>query len=153
MLAAEAGVEEFIKRLTPCTLTGNVDMHLKNVSLVHTDKRPPACDLVSTIPCIEDDDAAFRFAKTRHFEGCMPDELTSLAGKAGARHRETEGGAFPRGLREKNHLSRSRSFRGVVRRAIARRIRRMEGASPHRKEGIAVAGIDDEAVPGEIDSA
>ena len=85
--AGEADVEEFIRRLTFCTLTGNADMHLKNWSLVYPDKRTPALapayDLVSTIPYIEDGEAALRFARTRRFDGYTPDELSFLAGKAG----------------------------------------------------------------------
>ena len=85
--ADETDVEEFIRRLTFCTLTGNVDMHLKNWSLIYPDKRTPALapayDLVSTIPYIEDEEAALKFARTRRFDGYTPDELSYLAGKAG----------------------------------------------------------------------
>ncbi len=83
----EAGIEEFIRRLTFCTLTGNADMHLKNWSLIYPDKRTPslspAYDLVSTIPCIEDGEAALRFARTKRFDGYTLDELSCLAGRAG----------------------------------------------------------------------
>ena len=83
----ETGVEELIRRLTFCTLTGNADMHLKNWSLIYPDKRTPAlspaCDLASTIPCIEDDKAALKFARTKRFDGYTLDELSCLAGKAG----------------------------------------------------------------------
>ena len=44
VLGAEAGetdVEEFVRRLTFCTLTGNADMHLKNWSLIYPDQRTP----------------------------------------------------------------------------------------------------------------
>ncbi len=85
--ADEADVEEFIRRLTFCTLTGNADMHLKNWSLIYPDKRTPALspayDLVSTIPYIEDETAALRFARTRRFDGYTLDELSYLAGRAG----------------------------------------------------------------------
>ena len=85
--ADEADVEEFIRRLTFCTLTGNADMHLKNWSLIYPDKRTPALspayDLVSTIPYIEDETAALRFARTRRFDGYTLDELSCLAGRAG----------------------------------------------------------------------
>ncbi len=83
----EAGVEEFIRRLTFCTLTGNADMHLKNWSLIYPDKRTPALspayDLVSTIPYIEDEHAALKFARTKRFDGYTRDELSYLAAKAG----------------------------------------------------------------------
>ncbi|MCP4316707.1 MAG: type II toxin-antitoxin system HipA family toxin [Hyphomicrobiales bacterium] len=83
----ETGVEEFIKRLTFCTLTGNADMHLKNWSLIYPDRRTPALspayDLVSTIPYIEDEETALKFARTKRFDGFTLDELSYLAGKAG----------------------------------------------------------------------
>jgi serine/threonine-protein kinase HipA len=83
----EAGVEEYIRRLTFCTLTGNADMHLKNWSLIYPDRRTPALspayDLVSTIPYIEDEQAALKFARTKRFDGYTLDELSYLAGKAG----------------------------------------------------------------------
>lgn len=83
----EVGIEEFIRRLTFCTLTGNADMHLKNWSLIYPDRRTPALspayDLVSTIPYIKDEEAALRFARTKRFDGFTLDELSYLAGKAG----------------------------------------------------------------------
>ena len=89
VLGAETGesdVEEFIRRLTFCTLTGNADMHLKNWSLIYPDKRTPALspayDLVSTIPYIEDENAALKFARTKRFDGYTSDELSYLAAKA-----------------------------------------------------------------------
>lgn len=83
----ETGVEEFIRRLTFCTLTGNSDMHLKNWSLTYPDRRRPALapayDLMSTIPYIEDEGAALKFARTRRFDRYTLDELSYLAGKVG----------------------------------------------------------------------
>lgn len=83
----EAGVEEFIRRLTFCTLTGNADMHLKNWSLIYPDRRTPALspayDLMSTIPYIKDEEAALKFARTKRFDGYTLDELSYLASKAG----------------------------------------------------------------------
>ena len=113
--AGEADVEEFIRRLTFCTLTGNADMHLKNWSLVYPDKRTvalaPAYDLVSTLPYIEDEEAALRFARTRRFDGYTPDELSYLAGKAGLPEtpvldtaRQTAEHFHDVWQREKNHL-------------------------------------------------
>ncbi len=90
VLGAETGhadVEEFVRRLTFCTLTGNADMHLKNWSLIYPDKRTPALspayDLVSTIPYIDDENAALKFARTKRFDGFTGDELSYLAAKAG----------------------------------------------------------------------
>ena len=83
----ETGVEEFIRRLTFCTLIGNADMHLKNWSLIYPDKRTPALspayDLISTIPYVADEKAALKFARTKRFDGYTLDELSYLAGKAG----------------------------------------------------------------------
>ena len=87
METGDTDIEEFIRRLTFCTLTGNADMHLKNWSLIYPDKRAPALspayDLVSTIPYIEDEEAALKFARTKRFDGYTLDELSYLAGKAG----------------------------------------------------------------------
>ena len=87
METGDTDIEEFIRRLTFCTLTGNADMHLKNWSLIYPDKRAPALspayDLVSTIPYIEDEEAALKFARTKRFDGYTFDELSYLAGKAG----------------------------------------------------------------------
>ncbi len=83
----EVGVEEFIRRLTFCTLIGNADMHLKNWSLIYPDGRTPALspayDLVSTIAFIDDEEAALKFARTKRFDGYTLDELSYLASKAG----------------------------------------------------------------------
>ena len=85
--AGEPGVEEFVRRLTFCTLTGNADMHLKNWSLIYPDRRTPALspayDLVSTIPYIEAKHAALKFARTKRFDGFTGDELSYLAARAG----------------------------------------------------------------------
>ena len=67
----ETGVEEFVRRLTFCTLTGNADMHLKNWSLIYLDKRTPALspayDLVSTIPYLEDEKSGTQIRKNEAF--------------------------------------------------------------------------------------
>jgi len=41
-----------------------------------------AYDLVSTIPYIEDENAALKFARTKRFDGCTSDELSYLSAKA-----------------------------------------------------------------------
>jgi len=83
----EAGIAEFIRRLTFNTLIGNADMHIKNWSLVYLDRRTPvlspAYDFVSTIAYIDDDEAALKFARTRRFDEFTQDELSYLAAKAG----------------------------------------------------------------------
>lgn len=82
----DADVAEFIRRLVFNTLIGNGDMHLKNWSLIYRDRRTaslsPAYDFVSTIPYIEDDEAALKYARTRKFTGLDSDELSYLASKA-----------------------------------------------------------------------
>ena len=83
----EAGIAEFIRRLTFNTLIGNADMHLKNWSLIYPDRQTPvlapAYDFVSTIPYIDDDKAALKFARTKRFDEFTLDELSYLAAKAG----------------------------------------------------------------------
>ena len=83
----EAGIEEFIRRLTFNTLIGNADMHVKNWSVLYPDRRTPvlspAYDFVSTIAYIEDDEAALKFARTKRFDEYTFDELSYLAAKAG----------------------------------------------------------------------
>jgi serine/threonine-protein kinase HipA len=83
----EAGIAEFIRRLTFSTLIGNADMHVKNWSLIYPDRRTPvlspAYDFVSTIAYIEDDEAALRFARAKRFDEFTLDELSYLAAKAG----------------------------------------------------------------------
>ena len=83
----EAGIAEFIRRLTFNTLIGNADMHIKNWSLIYPDRRTPvlspAYDFVSTVAYIEDDEAALKFARTRRFDEFTLDELSYLAAKGG----------------------------------------------------------------------
>ena len=82
----EAGIGEFIRRLTFNALIGNADMHLKNWSLVYPDRRTPrlspAYDFVSTIAYIDDDEAALKFVRTRRFDQFSRNELSYLAAKA-----------------------------------------------------------------------
>ncbi len=89
VVAAETGnqgVTEFIRRLVFNTLIGNADMHLKNWSLVYSDKRhaalAPAYDFVSTIHYIPDDKAALNFGRTKRMDQFSRDELAYMAGKA-----------------------------------------------------------------------
>lgn len=79
-------VAEFIRRLTFNVLIGNGDMHLKNWSLIHPDRRnarlSPAYDFVSTIPYIANDKSALTFSRTKEFAGFTLDELEHLSAKA-----------------------------------------------------------------------
>jgi serine/threonine-protein kinase HipA len=111
----EAGIGEFIRRLTFNALIGNADMHLKNWSLVYPDRRrprlSPAYDFVSTIAYIDDDEAALKFVRTRRFDQLDRDELSCLAAKAGipetpvlAIVRETIGRFLDVWEAEKSHL-------------------------------------------------
>jgi serine/threonine-protein kinase HipA len=83
----EAGITEFIRRLTFNTLIGNADMHVKNWSLIYPDRRTPvlspAYDFVSTIAYIDDDEAALKFARAKRFDEYSFDEISYLAAKAG----------------------------------------------------------------------
>jgi serine/threonine-protein kinase HipA len=108
-------VAEFIRRVVFSVLIGNADMHLKNWSLIYPDRRTPllapAYDLVSTIPYLEDDGFALKFAHTRRFDGFTREELSYLADKAGlpvrpalAVARETTERFMARWEEEKKHL-------------------------------------------------
>ena len=90
VLASETSrsdIEEFIRRLTFNTLIGNGDMHLKNWSLMYSDRRTPALapayDFVSTIPYIPGDEAALKFSRTKRFDEFSEDELSHLSARSG----------------------------------------------------------------------
>jgi serine/threonine-protein kinase HipA len=95
--AGEADVIEFIRRLVFSTLIGNADMHLKNWSLIYLDQRTPtlspAYDLLSTIPYIQDDNAALNYSRTRIMAELSRDELVHLAAKARLSERMVLGAA------------------------------------------------------------
>ncbi len=82
----EEDIIEFIRRLVFNTLIGNADMHLKNWSLIYSDKRSaklaPAYDFVSTIPYIKDEKSALKYSRTKRFDEFTLDELKHLAAKA-----------------------------------------------------------------------
>jgi len=84
--AKESDYVEFIRRLTFNTLIGNADMHLKNWSLIYSDRRSaaiaPAYDFVSTTPYLPDEQAALKFSRTSRFDRYDIDELSHLAAKA-----------------------------------------------------------------------
>lgn len=118
VIAAESGhedVAEFIRRLTVNTLVGNGGMHLKNWSLTYPDDRharlSPACDFVSTVTYIPDDQSALSFSRTRKFADYTEDDLQDLSvGAALPRklvqhaHRETVACFMAKWSAEKNHL-------------------------------------------------
>ena len=82
----EEDIAEFTRRLVFNTLIGNADMHLKNWSLIYSDKRSasiaPAYDFVSTIPYIADKEAALKVSRSKKFTDFTMDELSHLAAKA-----------------------------------------------------------------------
>lgn len=82
----DAGTAEFIRRLVFSTLIGNADMHLKNWSLIYPDRRAPrlapAYDMLSTVPYLDDGDAALKYVRTRRMADVTYSELASLAAKA-----------------------------------------------------------------------
>jgi serine/threonine-protein kinase HipA len=84
--AGDDGAAEFIRRLVFNTLIGNADMHLKNWSLIYSDRRTatlsPAYDFVSTIAYIPDEFAAIKYARTKRMSELTLDELRYLASKA-----------------------------------------------------------------------
>jgi serine/threonine-protein kinase HipA len=82
----EEDIAEFVRRLVFNTLIGNADMHLKNWSLIYSDKRSasiaPAYDFVSTISYIPDDAAALKVSRSKKFSDFTMDELSHLAARA-----------------------------------------------------------------------
>jgi len=84
--AGEAGVTDYIRRLTFSTLIGNGDMHLKNWSLIYPDRvsaaLSPGYDMLSTLPYIPNDPAALNYSRTKRMEQLDEDELAHLAAKA-----------------------------------------------------------------------
>lgn len=82
----DSDVEEFVRRLVFNALIGNADMHLKNWSLIYRDRInasiAPAYDYVSTIPYIQDKNAALRVSRSKAFADFTMDELSHLAAKA-----------------------------------------------------------------------
>ncbi len=85
-LTGEAGLTDFIRRLTYTILTGNGDMHLKNWSFIYEDGRipqlSPAYDLLSTVPYIPGDDLALKLFKTKNMAMCSLQTFEKLAEKA-----------------------------------------------------------------------
>ncbi len=86
-LAGEAGLRDFIRRLTFCIVTGNGDMHLKNWSLLYEDGRTPtlapAYDLLSTIPYISQDGLALKLSDSKDMKLISMEHFKKLVKKAG----------------------------------------------------------------------
>lgn len=86
-LTGEAGLRDFIRRLTFCIVTGNGDMHLKNWSFIYEDGRlptlAPAYDLLSTIPYIPQDGLALKLSDIRDMKSIDMAHFKKLVKKAG----------------------------------------------------------------------
>jgi serine/threonine-protein kinase HipA len=86
VLWAETGQEttyEFVKRVVFSVVTGNADMHLKNWTLLYSDRRTPvlspAYDLVSTVPYLPKDELALNFGGSRDLHGITKDQVRRFA--------------------------------------------------------------------------
>jgi serine/threonine-protein kinase HipA len=89
VIGAESGNEdiaEFTRRLTFNALIGNADMHLKNWSVIYTDRRnavlAPAYDFVSTIPYLPAERAALKVSRSKRFADFSAHELSHMAARA-----------------------------------------------------------------------
>jgi serine/threonine-protein kinase HipA len=82
----EAGTYEFFRRLVFSVLIGNGDMHLKNWSLLHLDRRTPvlspAYDFVATLPYIPNDSLALSFGGSRSLSEIGTDQVRRFADTA-----------------------------------------------------------------------
>lgn len=85
--AGEPAIAELIRRLVFNTLIGNADLHIKNWSLIYPDRRnaalAPGYDFVSTIPYLDDDNMALKYARSKRMTDLSYDELSYLAARAG----------------------------------------------------------------------
>lgn len=89
VIAAETGdegVSELIRRIAFNALIGNADMHLKNWSLIYTDKRTariaPAYDFLATVQYIADEKMALRLGRSKRFDELDYSQLARFAAKA-----------------------------------------------------------------------
>lgn len=87
-LTGEAGLRDFIRRLTFCIVTGNGDMHLKNWSFIYEDGMTPTLapgyDLLSTVPYIPQDGLALNLSDTKDMKSIGMEHFRKLVKKAGA---------------------------------------------------------------------
>ena len=88
VLAAEgsrADIAELIRRIVFNALIGNGDMHLKNWSVIYSDKRnasiAPAYDFISTVPYIPQESMGLKLSRTKEFSEVTEDELSHFAAK------------------------------------------------------------------------
>lgn len=86
-LTGEAGLRDFIRRLTFCIVTGNGDMHLKNWSFIYehsmTPTLAPGYDLLSTVPYIPQDGLALNLSDTKEMKSIGMEHFRKLVKKAG----------------------------------------------------------------------
>jgi len=79
-------IAELIRRIVFNTLIGNDDMHLKNWSLIYTDRHharlAPAYDFLSTVPYTKSDAAALNVSRSKKFRDFAKDEIAHLASGA-----------------------------------------------------------------------
>jgi len=82
----EQGIAEFVRRTVFNALIGNGDMHLKNWSLIYSDRRKaalaPAYDFVSTIPYVKEDRLALNLAGSKDFNALTDAQFERFAAKA-----------------------------------------------------------------------
>ena len=90
LLRTKVGVQaamDFTRQAAFSALTGNGDMHLKNVSLLYVDPRAPslspAYDLVSTVPYFPDDKLALGFGRSKLLNGISDRQAQQYAQAAG----------------------------------------------------------------------
>jgi len=90
-LTGEAGLTDFIRRVTYILLIGNGDMHLKNWSLIYRDgitpALAPAYDMLSTVPYLPEDELSLKLAGQRSMRAINADHFRKLARKAGVPER------------------------------------------------------------------
>ncbi len=83
----EEGIAEFTRRLAATVLIGNADMHLKNWSLLYSDRRTPALspayDMVSTVAYIPDPELALSLGQTKSMLEVDEDVFRRFARRAG----------------------------------------------------------------------
>jgi serine/threonine-protein kinase HipA len=82
----EEGLAEYVRRLVFSLLIGNADMHLKNWSLIYSDKHnaalAPAYDFVSTIVFLSDETMALNFGHSKRWTDTTLAEFKYFAAKA-----------------------------------------------------------------------
>ncbi len=82
----QEGIVEFIRRFVYNALIGNGDMHLKNWSLLYTDKQKvelaPAYDFVSTLPYIPNETLALNFVDSKEFHSLSIEQFKRFSAKA-----------------------------------------------------------------------